>query len=280
MSHLAKRLPMCSGPPYTGLLDMLTLWPVGAYSLRRLTGRYFGSCCRVERMSDSQSATFSFLLNGSLDTASLVAFAGTADVAVLTLYDQSGHGTSMKNYAGYPLIVKAGALVLVTGGGTLPGILGSGNSQYMLDNGSQFPINGPFSRASVNCIPASAPASAFPIMTGTSDISNEALQVVNGHYQMYNQGNSFPSSVALPFNRANSVIENFSNTASSILVNGTTTNGSMGSIADSADLISMTQGGFSGGSSIFSEVLQFDQLLDVDDMNLICADHKNYWGTP
>lgn len=280
MSRLAKRLPMCSGPIYTGLLDLLNLWPVGAYSLRRLTRRYFGACCMVRRVSDYSSATINFLLDGNLDTSSLLAFAGTGDLFVTALYDQSGNGTSMKNYAGNPPIVQAGVLVLVTSGGTRPGILGSGNSQYMLDQGAQFPINGPFTRASVNSIPGSAPTSAFPIMTGTNDIANEALRVASGHYQLYNQNNSFTSSVALPFNQANSVIENFNNTTSSLMVNGTQTNGSLGAIADSATLISMTQGGFSGGSSIFSEVLQFNQLLDADDIGLIYADQKNYWGTP
>jgi hypothetical protein len=271
---------MCGAPPYKGLLDSLSLWPVGAYGLRRLTGKYFGPCCTVRRVSDYAYATINFRFDGSMDTASLLAFAGTGDLFVTALYDQSGHGTSMKNYAGNPPIVQAGVLVLVTSGGVLPGILGIGNSEYMLDNGAQFPINGPFSRASVNSIPSTAPTSAFPVLTGTDDISNEALQVANGHYQMYNQGNSFASSVVLPFNRANCVIENFNNTASSLLVNGTQTSGSLGAVADSATLISMTQGGFSGGSSVFSEVLQFNQLLGAEDISLIYADQKNYWGTP
>jgi hypothetical protein len=52
MTRLAHRLLMVTAPPYTGILDRLSTMEAGAWSLRRLTGRYAGPCINVRRDSD------------------------------------------------------------------------------------------------------------------------------------------------------------------------------------------------------------------------------------
>lgn len=77
------------GIAYEYLLDTYTGSSV-AYSLRKLSSTYSGSCIRVRRSSDNTEQDIGFVSN-VLDTASLLSFVGSVDGFVTTWYDQSGN---------------------------------------------------------------------------------------------------------------------------------------------------------------------------------------------
>jgi hypothetical protein len=88
-----------------------------AYSLRKVAdSSYTGKAVNVRRSSDSTTTDIGFV-SGALDTAALLAFAGSGDAFVATWYDQSGNGRDITQAtaAAQPKIVSAGALV--TSGG-------------------------------------------------------------------------------------------------------------------------------------------------------------------
>jgi hypothetical protein len=97
-------------------LGVTAAQPLGAYSLRKVVPSYAGSAVLVRRSSDSTTQAIGFT-SGSLDTASLLTFAGAGDAFVVTWYDQSGNGKHVTQAtAGYqPKIVSAGAMI--TSGG-------------------------------------------------------------------------------------------------------------------------------------------------------------------
>ena len=73
------------------LLDTYT-GAAAAYSLRKLRTLYTGDAIRVRRSSDNTEQDIGFsTYSVSLDTVSLLAFAGTGDAFVKTWYDQSGN---------------------------------------------------------------------------------------------------------------------------------------------------------------------------------------------
>jgi len=100
-----------------------------AYSFKKLRTAYAGACIRVRKGIDAtlveQDINF---LNGTLDTAALLNFAGSATVYMHTIYDQSGNASNFVNTNTFqqPLIVESGNLILSggnvimksTGGGT------------------------------------------------------------------------------------------------------------------------------------------------------------------
>jgi hypothetical protein len=99
---------------YKGLLDGLGTWPFVAYSLRRLTGSYWGAAIQVVRSSDGAAKDIPFTPGGDPDTASLLDFVGAGDGAVSIWYDQSGNGHHASAPAGArPYIVQGGVLVTV-----------------------------------------------------------------------------------------------------------------------------------------------------------------------
>ena len=101
--------------PYSYLLDTYTGSTV-AYSVRKLSSAYSGSCIRVRRSSDNTEQDFGFVSN-ALDTTSLLTFVGGGSGYVVTQYDQSGNTNNVTNAiaVSQPLIVVSGALVTVNG---------------------------------------------------------------------------------------------------------------------------------------------------------------------
>ncbi len=98
---------------YQYLLDTYT-GASAAYSLRKLSSTYTGSCIRVRRSSDNTEQNIGFV-NNALDTASLLSFVGAGNGYVTTWYDQSGNGLNgTQGIASYqPIIVNSGSLILV-----------------------------------------------------------------------------------------------------------------------------------------------------------------------
>jgi hypothetical protein len=106
-----------TAPSFIGLLD---LFPnaAAAYSLRKLRAAYSGNAIRVRKevSAVSSETDIGFLADGSLDTASLLAFASDADsgdVFVVTWYDQSTNGNYATQGTGVnqPKIVSSGAVI-------------------------------------------------------------------------------------------------------------------------------------------------------------------------
>ncbi|AMS03270.1 virion structural protein [Gordonia phage Lucky10] len=103
------------------LLDLINNAAYQAYSLRKLTNDYTGPAVTVRRSSDSTTADIGFTSAGLLDTAALLAFAGSGDAFVTTWHDQSGNNRDLAQAtaASQPQIVAAGALVTL---GSTPGM--------------------------------------------------------------------------------------------------------------------------------------------------------------
>jgi len=100
-----------AGPSYTGVLDLYPGAGV-AYSVRRLSGSYFGGAFRVRRSSDNVEQDIGFLANGNLNEAQLTSFIGVNDGFIAGWYDQSGNGNNANqtNAINQPKIVSSGVV--------------------------------------------------------------------------------------------------------------------------------------------------------------------------
>jgi Concanavalin A-like lectin/glucanases superfamily/Alpha-L-arabinofuranosidase B, catalytic len=269
-----------------GLLDALATPVVGAWSLRRLRGGYNGPCLTVRRDSDGGTQDIGFTATGDLDISALLAFTGTANGFVTAWYDQTANPSNMVQSLStrQPLIVTTGALNTVAAGSAMAGILASASAtsiQELLANASKLTLGQPFSRACVTGIPAGATSSSFTVLTGSTNNSVIALNAVNLKYQIYDYTTGLTASNAVTAGAINSVTGNYNTTASSLTVNGTTTNGSIGSSGDGINLVAagvLTQ--LAGASATFCEIIQFGALLAPADQTALYASQKLYWDTP
>jgi len=119
------------GKPVTGSLLLDTSYGSGAeaaYSVRKLRTAYTGAAMQVQATSGGATAEIGFDVNNNLDTATLLAFAGTNEVRVSIWYDQStnGNNATQVTVANRPIVVAAGGVlveengrVLLKGGSTL-----------------------------------------------------------------------------------------------------------------------------------------------------------------
>lgn len=115
--------------------------PAFAYALERMVSSYVGACVKVRRSSDNAEADIGFLIDGRLDTVSLLQHCGSGDGFVRTWYDQSGNArhlqqsTTTKQFQ----IVSSGALVTLNGKPSMDVV--AANSQNML-TASSFDLTG------------------------------------------------------------------------------------------------------------------------------------------
>jgi len=86
---------------------------VAAYSVRRLSSSYSGSCIEAYRVSDGATQDIGFDADGLIDTAAIVTFASGGEVRVRTWYDQSGNGFDgvQSTSANQPIIYDGSALI-------------------------------------------------------------------------------------------------------------------------------------------------------------------------
>jgi hypothetical protein len=112
------------------LLDMFP-GAVAAYSVRKLRSAYTGSAIEVQSGTVSQSIGFDS--TGNLDTAALLAFAGSGNAFVKTWFDQAGNNNfTQTNSSIQPQIVSSGVILTQTGvGAATPAIRFNGSSQYL-----------------------------------------------------------------------------------------------------------------------------------------------------
>jgi hypothetical protein len=112
---------------------ILDLYPnaAAAFSFRKLRTAYSGFCIRVaSSASGNPTADIGFVSN-VLDTAALLAFAGSNTCRVMTWYDQSGNGNNatQSTFADACIIVNAGTLVTDGGKAAI-----TGNKFYLLNS--------------------------------------------------------------------------------------------------------------------------------------------------
>jgi hypothetical protein len=115
----------------TGLLDD---YPnaAAAYSLRALNSEYTSAAIKVRKTVDSVTSTkdIGLLYDGTLDTESLLSFAGSDDVYVQIWYDQSGEGNdaTQTTASKQPKIVSSGAVITENGE---PSVEFNGTTDYI-----------------------------------------------------------------------------------------------------------------------------------------------------
>jgi hypothetical protein len=83
-------LTVPSSGAYTPPLDTYT-GATAAYSVRKLSSSYSGSCIEAYRVSDGATQDIGFDADGLIDTAAIISFASGGEVRVRTWYDQSGN---------------------------------------------------------------------------------------------------------------------------------------------------------------------------------------------
>lgn len=268
------------------LLDGFTTLVVGAWSLRRLRGGYTGPCLNVTRDSDNVSQDIGFTVSGDLDVVELIAFVGTANGFVTKWYDHAANPSNMTQSmtTRQSLIVTNGVLNTAAAGSSRPAILAAataGSLQELLANAGKLTLSQLFSHASVTGIPAGTTSSSFTAMMGSTNTSVIALNAVNLKYQRYDYSAGFTSSNAVTAGAISSVTESYNTNNSQLVLNGTTTNGSIGFGGDGTNLLAigaLTE--IAGASATFSEVIQFGALLATADQSALHASQKSYWGTP
>jgi lysophospholipase L1-like esterase len=78
------------------LLPAVGVSPQVVYGTSILVAGYTGNCCRVVRASDSAQQDIGFV-NGRINMAQAITFAGGSELTVTTWYDQSGNGNNATN---------------------------------------------------------------------------------------------------------------------------------------------------------------------------------------
>lgn len=120
---MLRRLMMAGNTSASGYLDALSVSPIAVHSLNKLISSATNSI-RVRRSSDNTEQDIGFAGN-VLDTSSLLAFVGSGDGFVRTVYDQTGGGFNMEQATttNQPKIVSAGSY--------LSGVTFDGTSSWM-----------------------------------------------------------------------------------------------------------------------------------------------------
>lgn len=112
-------------------------------------------------------------------------------------------------------------------------------------------------------------------MTGSTNTSIIALNVENLKFEMYDYRAGFTSSNAITACAINNVTENYNSTSSSIVVNGTITNGSIGSGGDATSLVAAgALAEIDSTLARFCEVIQFGALLAGADQTTLYTNQK------
>ena len=109
------------GKPVTGSLLLDQSYGSGAeaaYSVRKLRTAYTGAAMQVQATSGGATAEIGFTVDNNLDTAALLAFAGTNEVRVSIWYDQStnGNNATQVTVSNRPIVVAAGGALVEENG--------------------------------------------------------------------------------------------------------------------------------------------------------------------
>lgn len=115
---------------FYGVLDFYGDYISSAYSLKKLSNNYTGSCIRVRRSSDNSELDIGFV-GYDLDTSTLLSFCGAGSGFITTWYDQSGNSYNVASgtLTAQPRIVLTGSLETVNGN---PAVLYDGIDDVLL----------------------------------------------------------------------------------------------------------------------------------------------------
>ncbi len=96
---------------FSGLIDVLAVSAIRAYSVRKLRSAYAGSAIRIRRSSDNAEQDIGFS-GEDLDTAAITTFVGANSAFLTKIYDQSGSADNLvqATTANQPRLVNAGTL--------------------------------------------------------------------------------------------------------------------------------------------------------------------------
>jgi len=256
-------------PPFVGYLDAYTANIPGAWSAaRRVLASYTGPLIRVRRSSDNAEQNIEALPDGSLDEASLLAFAGAGDAFGTTVYDQKELvNFTQPSASAQPKIVDAGVVIL---SGDRPCFLFDG-----VDDKLQANITLP-QPLSIHSLWADQETSNFSVMLGrTGNIFGIGIDPSANLY-LYGTGG-----FARPIVRTqNLVCDQFvaSGAASKIRRGGVqlgatdSTNGELG------DTIFISHnGGASIDNTKWCELAVFDRILTDAEMDDLYAKSSDYY---
>lgn len=257
----------------TGLLDDYPS-ASAAYSLRALNSAYTGAAIRVRRSSDNEEQDINLLYDGSLNTASLLAFVGSGDGFVSKWYDQSGGGNDVAQVSdsAQPQIVSSGVVVTTS-------------DNYAID----------FSGATKNLVNetfdnSTQVSSVFTVAKSTSSVSQVIIDGVNlasrqvpGYYAgapsvfAIHKGVTIKS--AVPINTNLNLLSTFFDVNSDLYLNGD-------KILDSVNAGNYTREGFILGSGIglaapfegsIFEIIVFDEQNKSSDRVGIETNINNHY---
>lgn len=96
MNHLARRHSLIKITDTSLLFDDVSVDNLFSVN-RRLRTAYTGDLIRLRRSSDDAESDFGFGANNLLDQSAITSWAGSDDLYVVTIYDQSGNGNNASN---------------------------------------------------------------------------------------------------------------------------------------------------------------------------------------
>lgn len=265
----------------TLLLDSVSGYTVvQALGHRKLRAAYAGSCIRVRRSSDNTEQDIGFS-GQNLDTAALLAFAGSGDAAETTVYDQSGNARNwIQTTAGnQPLIVVAGVLNTKN---SKPVARTVSTSNYFA---SSISLNPTANRYFFGVYSIDSATETNPIFI--QSFNEFALGHTSGALQAKTHGTvdyGVPSTVKPAANTLCVYDAQVSSTATSYSIDAATTAPNGGSSTFSAATWSATTQflPYQSLTGYFGESVIFDQAGAASnaDRRTMAANSKAYWGTP
>jgi hypothetical protein len=227
--------------------------PTAAYSVRKVRTAYSGALMDVRRSIDNITSSIGYVSNGDLDTGSLLTFVGTGPDDhgfVARWYDQSGNNRHANQTAtgSQPLIVLSGS-VLTEPTSSKPALRFDGVDDWLRN--STIPGIAGSTPVSIFTIGRPFSVTPYPYLydIGSQDI---ILYYPPNKHTLY-RGNDLATSANATINTTYLYNLLYNDTNSELKVNGSTTTGSVGTLATSGQITLGAEGGSTpAGGTYFS----------------------------
>ena len=268
-------------------LDMVAgTQPAFALGLRKLRASFTGSAIRVVRSSDNAEADIGFATGGDLDTAALLAFAGTASCTVKTWYDQSiaAKDFTQGSAANRPAIVTSGTLNTKNG---KPAVRFIGGTKFNRVDG--WPVSNGKAADFTMALVASVEAASFSGNVSGSG-GGTGFSILGGKTQFYDNTAfvavapaalvvSVLHTLGINFARSTAALAILQDGAVSGTATATVTGGGM-NIADVTLGDSINTANYGALNGNVTEYIVFSGVLSAADQASLQANQKAYFGTP